>query len=518
LRHIVNNAIKIIYPSEYVRISNNKIITIPDEIVLIYPQGLYNINPYLKEREEIRFSIRKKHNIPQNSMIVLGVGYGYYRKGIDLFTQCMLEVCGKHKNTYFIWVGEVEYTMSLKINDLINNTELKNRLIITGWKKNTMSYYAAADIYLLTSREDPFPSVVLEAMYSCLPVIAFENGGGYVDIVNNNTGSLVPMENIRSMSEITIKLLIDDNLRMNIGKYAHNLIAENFDFITYIYFLLEISGNNYKKISVIIPNYNYAKYLRGRIESILSQTYPVFEIIILDDNSTDNSLEIINEYINKFPLLVKGVNNEKNSGNVFEQWKKGIEMAKGDYVWIAEADDLSEPIFLDEIMKKISLDEKIIMGYTQSKIIDEHGNITGNNYLFYTDKIDIIWRADYIADGRDEIERRLSIKNTILNVSAVVFKNNNLLDNLKYVNKYNVAGDWRFYVDLLKNGGKILFISDSLNIHRRHINSVSKTLNAQKQYNEICEMQDYIFNLTKNTVYYEKAKKYREEIKEYLKI
>jgi glycosyltransferase involved in cell wall biosynthesis len=518
LRHIVNNAIKIIYPSEYVRISNNKIITIPDEKVLIYPQGLYNVNPYLNEREEIRFSIRKKHNIPQNCKIVLGVGYGYYRKGIDLFVQCMLKLSEKHINTYFIWVGDIENTMLLYINDLLKNIQLKNKFINTSWDKNYMTYYTAADIFLLTSREDPFPSVIIEAMYSYLPVIAFENGGGYIEIVNNNTGGLAPMENIDSMSKIIIRLLDDDVLRIKMGKYAHNLVKENYNFITYIYFILDILGKNYKKISVIIPNYNYAKYLRDRIESILSQTYPVYEIIILDDNSNDNSMEIINEYINKFPLLVKGVSNEKNSGNVFEQWKKGVEMAKGDYIWIAEADDLSEPIFLDEIMKKITLDEKIIMGYTQSKIIDEHGNITGDDYLFYTDKIDIIWRADYIADGRDEIEKRLSIKNTILNVSAVVFKNNNLLDKLKYVNEYNVAGDWRFYVDLLKNGGKILFISDSLNIHRRHINSVTKTLNAQKHYNEICEMQDYIFNLTKNSVYYDMAKKYREEIKEYLKI
>jgi len=265
-------------------------------------------------------------------------------------------------------------------------------------------------------------------------------------------------------------------------------------------------------VSVIIPN------LRERIESILSQTYPVFEIIILDDYSTDNSLEIINEYENKFPLRIKSIINDKNSGNVFEQWAKGIEIAKGDYVWIAEADDLSEPIFLEAIMKKMSIDENIVMGYTQSKIMDEQGNITGDNYLFYTDKVDTIWKADYTADGKDEIEKRLSVMNTILNVSAVVFKNVNLLDKLRYAKEYSVAGDWRFYIDFLKDGGKLLFIADSLNIHRRHTNSVTKALNAQKHFDEICDMQDYIFSLTKNTVYFDKAKIYREEVKEYLKI
>jgi glycosyltransferase involved in cell wall biosynthesis len=499
--------------------SNNNVITIPKGKIIIHPQGLYKNNFNFINRETERISIRKKHNLPKNSKIVLGVGYAYYRKGIDLFVHCMLKVCKENINTYFIWNGAIEDNVLLQINDILKNNEQKrNFIMIPDFETDPIPYYAAADIYLLTSREDPFPSVVLEAMYAYLPVIAFENGGGYVEIVDNNTGGLVPMGNIEAMSEFTIRLLNDDDLRMKIGKYAHNLVAEKFNFIAYIYFLLEMLGKNYKKISVIIPNYNYEKYLRERIESVLSQTYPVFEIIILDDHSTDNSLEIINKYVNKFPLRIKSVNNEKNSGNVFEQWAKGIEIAKGDYIWIAEADDLSEPIFLEAIMKRMSLDENIVMGYTQSKTMDEKGNITSDNYLSYTDKVDTIWRADYTADGKDEIEKRLSIKNTILNVSAVVFKNIKLLDKFKYAKEYSVAGDWRFYVDLLKDKGMILFIADSLNIHRRHTNSVTKTLNAQKHFDEICNMQDYVFSLTKNPMYFEMAKKYREEVKEYLGI
>jgi O-antigen biosynthesis protein len=519
LTSIARNAKKIIFASNYVRKNNEKITLFPNEKVIIRPQGLFKINPYINNRKDICLSIKKKHDIPEDCKIILGVGYDYYRKGIDLFVQCMLKVCNKYNNVYFIWVGAIEESKLLEINNILKENEhSRNFIAITEVEKDPLPYYAAADIYLLTSREDPFPSVVLEAMYSYLPVIAFENGGGYVEIVDNNTGGLVPMENIESMSEFTIKLLNDDDLRMKIGKYAHNLITEKFNFIAYIYFLLEILGKNYKKISVIIPNYNYEKYLRERIESVLSQTYPVFEIIILDDNSTDNSLEIINEYENKYPLRVKSIINDKNSGNVFEQWAKGIEIAKGDYIWIAEADDLSETTFLEAIIKKMSLDENIVMGYTQSKTMDEHGNITGDNYLFYTDKIDTIWESNYTANGKDEIEKRLSVINTILNVSAVVFKNVNLLNKIKYAKEYSVAGDWRFYVDLLKDGGMILFIADSLNIHRRHTNSVTKALNAKKHFDEICNLQDYIYSLTKNSVYYEMAKKYREEVKEYLKI
>ena len=518
LKNIVQDAIKIVFASDYVKKSNEKILTIPDNKSVIYPQGLFNINPYLKEQKKSRELICIKHDIPPNSKIVLGVGYGEHRKGLDLFAQCMLKVCKQHE-VYFLWVGNVENNIATEVDCILNESEFKNYLIMTRkWEEDFMAYYSAADIYLLTSREDPFPSVIIEAMHSYLPVIAFENGGGYVDIINEKTGCLVPMENTDIMAEQILILLKDEKLLLKMGNYAHEYVKENFNFLSYIYFLLNLLGKQYKKISVIIPNYNYAKYLNERIDSILSQTYPIFEIIILDDCSTDESMQIINEYERKFPLLIKVIKNEINSGCVFKQWSKGIQLAKGDYIWIAEADDLSEAAFLENIMDKIMLDDSIVMGYTQSRIIDENGNNIGNDYLFYTKEIDNIWENDYISDGKEEIEKRLSIKNTIPNVSSVIFKNINLSDKINILENYGVAGDWRFYIDLLKDGGKIAFISNSLNIHRRHTNSVTKTLNAKKHYDEICDVQEYIFSITNKVDYFYKAKEYRKVVKDYLKI
>ena len=105
-----------------------------------------------------------------------------------------------------------------------------------------------------------------------------------------------------------------------------------------------------KKVSVIIPNYNYGQYLKKRIKSILKQTYPIYELIILDDNSTDNSIKVIKTQIEevkktKPDLKICFIKNGKNSSKAMMQWKKGFELAKGDFVWIAEADDLSNKKF-----------------------------------------------------------------------------------------------------------------------------------------------------------------------------
>ena len=107
---------------------------------------------------------------------------------------------------------------------------------------------------------------------------------------------------------------------------------------------------------LIIPNYNYANYINDRIDSILNQKYPIYELIILDDKSSDNSVEIIEEKIKnikiKYPKLkIKFIVNKKNSGNVFKQWNKAFTTATGDYIWIAEADDLCSKYFLGTVMQ-----------------------------------------------------------------------------------------------------------------------------------------------------------------------
>jgi glycosyltransferase involved in cell wall biosynthesis len=102
-------------------------------------------------------------------------------------------------------------------------------------------------------------------------------------------------------------------------------------------------------LAVIIPNYNHAPYLEQRIESVLKQTFQDMEVIILDDCSTDNSKNIIERYRNH-PKVSTVLYNKVNSGNTFKQWKKGIEQARGTWIWIAESDDWCEPTFLEEVL------------------------------------------------------------------------------------------------------------------------------------------------------------------------
>ena len=127
-------------------------------------------------------------------------------------------------------------------------------------------------------------------------------------------------------------------------------------------------------VSVIVPNYNYKQFLASRIDTILNQTYRDFELILLDDCSTDNSREILESYRDN-PHVSHIVFNEKNTGSPFRQWMKGIELARGKYVWIAEADDMSAPEFLETSITELNANPNAVATVTGSTHIDTDGKI-----------------------------------------------------------------------------------------------------------------------------------------------
>ena len=252
-----------------------------------------------------------------------------------------------------------------------------------------------------------------------------------------------------------------------------------------------------KKISVIVPNYNYGRYVKKRIQSILRQTYPIHELIILDDASTDGSAEIIKNIVLDLKIQhpnmnIKFVPNSCNSGKAIAQWKKGIELATGDYVWIAEMDDLCSKSFLEEVMKGFD-DSEVVISYTESAVINSAGIMIAPNFRWSRDKEKTgHYKKDYVKDGHREIEEIMAIRCSIPNVSAVVFRKSAIkMKNLEKAIEFTQVGDWYLYAKMLEDG-KISYTRKALNRFRIH--SESKTAQSKKSdehYKEVVNMHNY---------------------------
>lgn len=228
-------------------------------------------------------------------------------------------------------------------------------------------------------------------------------------------------------------------------------------------------------VSVIIPNYNHATYLKQRIETVLNQSYQNFEVIILDDCSKDNSKEVIEHYRNH-PKVSNIVYNEVNSGSVFKQWEKGVGLAKGELIWIAESDDYAHSCYLEKMIPFLQSDPELGFVYCNVYKVNTKGAIAPITFAEKRNK-DLStskWSKSYVKPGKEEIKENFIRACTINNVSGVLFKKEALLKVAPFDRSFKYLGDWYCYLKLC-NHYNIGYLHETLNYYRDHEVNTSKS-------------------------------------------
>jgi hypothetical protein len=223
------------------------------------------------------------------------------------------------------------------------------------------------------------------------------------------------------------------------------------------------------KVSVIIPNYNHARFLRRRIESVLRQTYQDFEVILLDDCSIDESQSILSDYADDPRVRIEF--NSVNSGSTFKQWNKGVRLARGEYVWIAESDDYADERLLERLVPLLDSDASSVLAYCRSWQVSADGQISGFLDSHHTDLDPRRWTADFLVDGREECQNYLVQRNTISNASAVLFRREVYLHVGGADESLVLCGDWKLWAAMALTG-KIAYLGEPLNYYRFHDTSV----------------------------------------------
>ena len=231
------------------------------------------------------------------------------------------------------------------------------------------------------------------------------------------------------------------------------------------------------KVTVIVPNYNHANYLRKRLDSIYGQTYGKFRVLLLDDCSSDDSREILSEYAERYPEITTTLFNKENSGNVFRQWARGIGAAESDIIWIAESDDYCDPDFLEKLVPFFR-DEAVMLAYAHSVFVDEGDEPSAFTFEQYLSDLSVDkWQQTHVETAHNEVAKSLGQKNIIPNVSSAVFRKggfDHLFEDEKWLGM-KICGDWIFYLHLIR-GGKIAYSADTNNYYRFHAaNSSFKT-------------------------------------------
>jgi glycosyltransferase involved in cell wall biosynthesis len=292
----------------------------------------------------------------------------------------------------------------------------------------------------------------------------------------------------------TIKSLKSDGIKITILKIKNKLQNRNsqLDFTNWVkkqsleqyYNILGENKSYLPFVSIIVPNYNHARYLEKRINSILTQTYQNFELLLLDDCSTDKSREILQNYASMNPEKVKCIFNKNNAGNVFKQWKKGIENSCGELIWICESDDFCESDFLGKIVENFR-NPAVNIAFGRIQFCGSNGEFLKGLDNYREGAESGVWQNRLIRPANKWFCNGFGVNNVIANVGGCVFKKQFFEPEVwEEAQKYKILGDWYLYSQIA-NGGLIAYEPSAIAYFRQHDSNTSvSSFSTAKYYKE----------------------------------
>lgn len=226
---------------------------------------------------------------------------------------------------------------------------------------------------------------------------------------------------------------------------------------------------NTVKFSVLIPVYNAGKYLEDCIESVLNQSYKNFEIILVDDGSTDNSLNICKRYTDD--LKIKTIT-QKNKGQFFAR-QRALSEAKGEYCIFLDSDDYWHSNLLLKVHETIKT-------YDSDLVIFRYTKVSDNGEVLFTSPSTFENHTLFDVSNKEELFKVMSNSFDLNNLVCKAFRRNIVnKDFFKYYNNIRIRNgeDLLQSLSLISNANTICYVNQTLYFYRYNTSSVSNTLN-----------------------------------------
>lgn len=239
---------KIVFPAHAVRDAADAKISIPQGKSIVLPQGL--LTPDFGKgisREKAHSQIRKELSLPPNAFIALGCGTLDLRKGIDHYAAIARQTCAQNQSDtpiHFVWVGEGPRWCHSPYHYVqldIHKSPARNYVHFIGERPNVEPYFVGADAFLMTSRVDPFPCVIHEAMAASLPIVTFANSGGAAEAVDNGAGIIVDYADYEQVSSLLRTLAAQPELANGLRERSLKRVHSRYRFNEYGDKLIDLS-------------------------------------------------------------------------------------------------------------------------------------------------------------------------------------------------------------------------------------------------------------------------------------
>ncbi|MEE2906873.1 MAG: glycosyltransferase [Planctomycetota bacterium] len=234
----------LVYPCDDMRQVACDWADLPREHGVVHPQGLIRESFLDGHNDAARKAFRQRLALDHDVPIVLGCGSLELRKGPELFLLTALAAhrSGLDSRVQFAWIGSGADTYldpTFWCPRDAARTGIADRMHFIGEVDDTEEAFRASDLYLLTSREDPFPCVVHEAMACGMPVACFEGSGGTPSMLNEGGGAVIPFGDVQAMADMVVQWTSDTDLRHKTGAQARAIVKERYSMDRYVRWLLE---------------------------------------------------------------------------------------------------------------------------------------------------------------------------------------------------------------------------------------------------------------------------------------
>lgn len=254
---------------------------------------------------------------------------------------------------------------------------------------------------------------------------------------------------------------------------------------------------NNPKISVVFTSYNHKEYLRQALDNLLSQSFKDFELIIVDDFSTDGSQEILKEY-STIDSRIELHLNDRNHGNYTYTTNQGASYAKGYYIVFSQCDDFARYDQLEKLYSAAIANHDVGLIFSASQMVDEHGECIGSDFYVRSRRFKKICRKSNIIAAND-FQTLIQEACVIPNLSALMIKRS-LFEQLNGLNTdFYVLSDWDFY-NRASQLTDVLYLREELNNFRQHKTTIRSSVKIVTQVTEIIKMKIEVRRFQKDTL------------------
>ncbi len=242
IEKLYNGTDQIVFPSQFIKDICDKRLPLGDIPAHVKAQGILKPDFGGLDKELARKALREELQIPEDSFIVLGVGPIDLRKGFDLFlrsAQIVLQHKSSEKPIHFVWLGaDIPLTYSLHYFSLwdIRQAGLEWQFHIVQNTPDNEKFFVGADVFFMSSRQDPYPCVVQESLACALPVVAFSGAGGAREMLQNGGGITCPYGDLDAVSKAILHYWHNEDKRVMDGSRGR-LTADGMKFEEYFEFI-----------------------------------------------------------------------------------------------------------------------------------------------------------------------------------------------------------------------------------------------------------------------------------------